>query len=118
MELNEYGRILTEEWQTSSTIRLEIELDKFVIMPNHIHGIVTIQDVGANGRSPETGRSAESPLRMKQKSISSFIAGFKSVVTKSINNIRSTPDTPSGNGTIVNTSYGMMRNWIASVHTS
>jgi putative transposase len=94
MELSEYGRILAEEWQRSSTIRQEIELDKFVIMPNRIHGIVTIQDVGANGRSPETGRSAESPLQMNQKSVSSFIAGFKSVVTKSINKIRSTPGRP------------------------
>lgn len=67
MELNEYGRILAEEWQRSSTIRQEIELDKFVIMPNHIHGIVTIQDVGANGRSPKAGRSAESLRRLKSK---------------------------------------------------
>lgn len=90
MGLNEYGRIVEDEWRRSSTIRQEINLDEFVIMPNHIHGIVTIysngdRHVGANGRSP---------LRMKPKSISSFVAGFKSAVTKQINQIRNTPGTP------------------------
>ena len=52
--LNEFGRIVEDEWQKSSTIRREIELDAFVVMPNHIHGIVNIVDgdVGATGRSP------------------------------------------------------------------
>lgn len=107
MRLNEYGQIILREWMHTPEIRKEIELDEFCIMPNHIHGIVTIQDadvpvVGANGRSPAAegddkttaGRSAESPLRMKTKSISSFIAGFKSAVTKCINEIRNTPGVP------------------------
>lgn len=109
MRLNEYGLIIAREWTRTPEIRKEIELDEFCVMPNHIHGIVTI--VGANGGSPETvtnggspetgwdnktteGRSAESPLRMQTKSISSFIAGYKSVVTKSINEISNTPGSP------------------------
>ena len=42
--------------------------------------------VGANSRSPLR--------RMKPKSIPSFIAGYKSVVTKRINQIRNTPRQP------------------------
>ncbi len=116
MRLNEYGLIIAREWTRTPEIRKEIELDEFCVMPNHIHGIVTIQAavvhaVRANGGSPEivtnsgspetgwddkttAGRSAESPLRMKTRSISSFIAGFKSVVTKSINEISNTPGSP------------------------
>jgi putative transposase len=90
MHLNELGRIVSGEWHRSSEIRKEIELDTFLIMPNHIHGIVVINAytssyVGANGRSP---------LQMKPKSISSFVAGFKSSVTKQINQIRNTPGIP------------------------
>ena len=92
MKLNEYGKTVFEEWHRSSKIRREIGMDAFVIMPNHIHGIVIIHDtiieqhnMGANGRSP---------LRMKSKSISSFIAGFKSAVAKRINQMRNTPATP------------------------
>jgi len=52
--LNEFGRIVENEWQKSAVIRREIGLDVFVVMPNHIHGIVNIihADVGATGRSP------------------------------------------------------------------
>ena len=65
MHLNEYGQVVSGEWQRSSIIRKEIELDTFLVMPNHIHGIVGINactpfNVGANGRSP---------LQMKPKSI-------------------------------------------------
>jgi putative transposase len=107
IQLNEFGRIAASEWTRSKEIRKEIVLDEFCVMPNHIHGIVLIQHVcghivGANGCSPATacvgetmkGRSAESPLRMKSKSISSFIAGYKSSVTKQINGIRNTPGVP------------------------
>ncbi len=90
MHLNEYGQVVSGEWQRSSIIRKELELDTFLVMPNHIHGIVFINactsfNVVANGRSP---------LQMKPKSISSFVAGFKSAVTKQINQIRNTPGTP------------------------
>ena len=54
IELNEYGHILAEEWERSKDIRQEVALDAFVVMPNHIHGVVimTNHDVGATGRSP------------------------------------------------------------------
>jgi len=52
--LNEFGQIVTDEWNQSAVIRQEIQLDAFVVMPNHIHGIVIITNrgVGATGRSP------------------------------------------------------------------
>lgn len=94
MVLNEFGEIARHEWQKSAKIRSEIILDEFIIMPNHIHGIVIIEK-NANTVSPyDTSRaSSRSPLRrgMKSKSISSFIAGYKSVITKRINQIRNTP---------------------------
>ena len=95
MRLNQYGEIVADEWQRSSVIRQEIELDAWVVMPNHFHGIVIINPVGANGRSP----LRRSPLRrsppgnyvrpqMKPKSLSSLMAGFKSITTKKINILR------------------------------
>jgi len=69
---------------------LEIILDQFIVMPNHIHGIVII-----NKNDNKLGANSHSPLqRMKPKSISSFIAGYKSVVTKRINQIRNTHRQP------------------------
>ncbi len=92
IKLNYYGNIVKNEWQKSKTIRKEILLDVFTVMPNHLHGIVIINkheqgdcNARANGRSP---------LRMKGKSISSFVAGFKSAATKEINIKRKSPRFP------------------------
>lgn len=86
MILNEYGEVIYREWFLSFMMRKEIISDRFAIMPNHIHGIIRI--VGVNGGLPTKeikGRAnCHSPLPMKPRSLSSFIAGFKSVVSRKI----------------------------------
>ncbi len=47
MELNELGSIAYEQWQKLPERFTNIELDVFQIMPNHIHGIIVLTDVGA-----------------------------------------------------------------------
>ena len=42
--LNEYGRIARQEWIRTPEIRGYVELDEFVIMPNHMHGIIILDD--------------------------------------------------------------------------
>ena len=51
VRLNQYGLVAREEWSRSAAHRPEIELDAFVVMPNHVHGIVIITDDA--GRWPE-----------------------------------------------------------------
>ena len=89
MHLNKWGEIIAEEWMRSSEIRKEIKLDEFVVMPNHIHGIVMITEssVGATGRSPL-------PKGPARKSLGSFIAGLKSATRKRINEIRTNRGAP------------------------
>lgn len=105
MYLNNFGKIVEKEWWKSSEIRKEIELDAFRVMPNHIHGIVMIKEIGQNHFQPVVGAPvgaqglAPLPLRnneirrlyRKPKSLSSFIAGYKSVCKTKINNLRNTP---------------------------
>jgi putative transposase len=91
MVLNDSGRVVTEEWVKSADIRSEIELDAFVVMPNHIHGIVWIR----RGDRPVAPTSEPIPVSgPKPKSIGSFIAGFKSACTKHINDMRNARGTP------------------------
>ncbi len=96
MQLNALGEIVWAEWFRSADIRAEIELhpNEFVVMPNHIHGIVWIVDnVGATGRA-NVGPHGCAPLHRPPRSLASFIAGFKSAVTKRINKMRGTPGMP------------------------
>ncbi|MEE9456330.1 MAG: transposase [bacterium] len=92
VRLNEWGRVASEEWLRSAAGRAEIELDAFVVMPNHIHGIVIITDdaVGATGRSPlhDTDGRPRGPAK---RSSASFICGYKPAVTRRINQSRGTP---------------------------
>ncbi len=58
MYLNPLGEIATDEWYRTETIRDNVKLDAFVVMPNHVHGIVRIvntptSNVGAYRNTPE-----------------------------------------------------------------
>jgi REP element-mobilizing transposase RayT len=44
MELNEFGRLVDFTWHDLPNHNQNICLDVFVIMPNHIHGIVVIEN--------------------------------------------------------------------------
>jgi REP-associated tyrosine transposase len=49
------GQIAWDEWLRSPTIRPELTLGAFVVMPDHVHGIVIVNHagiVGAHGRAP------------------------------------------------------------------
>ncbi|MCI0699389.1 hypothetical protein L0337_46225 [candidate division KSB1 bacterium] len=120
MHLNEIGKIVEAEWLKTAEIRDNVELDAFVVMPNHVHGIIIItgnagtddvvgandsknsvdRTVGVDRRPPDRGIQSNvgahggAPLRRKPQSIGSIVAGFKSTVTKQINIIRNTPGVP------------------------
>ncbi len=46
MKFNEYGQIAYNEWMKTTEIRKNVELGEFVVMPNHMHGIVRLLDRG------------------------------------------------------------------------
>jgi REP element-mobilizing transposase RayT len=49
IRLNPYGEILSRVWQETALIRPNVILDEFVIMPNHVHGILIIQETIGKG---------------------------------------------------------------------
>ena len=91
---------MANEWIRTAAIRREIELDEWVVMPNHLHGIIVIADnVGAHGRAPLPDDApcdvpTSTVFTRPPKSLGSLIAGFKSAVTKRINELRKTPGAP------------------------
>ena len=82
MHLSSIGKILADEWQETALMRPYISLDEWVIMPNHIHGIIIShndEDVGTSCRDV----SNEQP-RLRAKSLGAIINQIKSVSTKRI----------------------------------
>ncbi|MDO5665831.1 MAG: transposase [Bacteroidia bacterium] len=91
MVLSDYGLIVKTEWEKSFHIRNELFLDEYVIMPNHIHGIIFLEKPNNIGGNVETHgrvslRGRVSLPHRRPKSISSFVAGFKSRVNTVVNN--------------------------------
>lgn len=98
--LNEIGIIVKNEWLKTPKIRKIVKLHEFVIMPNHLHGIIEIiNPVGIDGDQSaidNNGIDIYQSLRMNQSqkihkygpqlnNLFSIIRGFKSASTKYIN---------------------------------
>lgn len=97
MVLNYMGNIVLKEWKKTPAIRRNVGLGQFVIMPNHLHGVVMIHDeicsqksgYISSGRMP-SGRMPYAPTFMSPShSLGAVIRGFKSSVTKEIRNLDS-----------------------------
>ncbi|HOO14890.1 MAG TPA: hypothetical protein PKU90_02960 [Candidatus Paceibacterota bacterium] len=80
MRLNEFGKIAHQCWLEMPHHFPHIQLDEFVVMPDHIHGIIVLNNiVGAKKFSPLQNIT---PFRSPSKTIGSIIRGFKIGVTK------------------------------------
>ncbi len=92
MRLNKYGQIVKKEWLQTGDIRQLVELDEFIVMPNHVHGILEITDYGRGTlqRAP-TKEHFGKPV---PNSLPTIIRLFKSASTKQINILRNTPGFP------------------------
>ena len=119
--LNDVGRIVMEEWKRSEKLRERILLDAWIVMPNHMHGIVCIvppetKDVSPRGYDLQVGRvptrSVDAPTRDERttrasslpqdgnrsakgppaKSLSAMVGAFKSSVSRRVNQYRKTAE--------------------------
>lgn len=96
MVLNDAGKIVVDEWMKIAKIGNKIELDKWIVMPNHFHGILVINySVRAIHESP----LHESPLQMtvtqrRNMSLPKLIGRFKMLSSKRINEMRGTQARP------------------------
>ncbi len=95
MELSEAGRIAEEEIIKTSEIRENIEINEYVIMPNHIHFIIEIKNEGHVQRAhTEKNKKIEEFGKSTSNTIPTIVRLIKSSVTKRINDIENNNDTP------------------------
>ncbi len=63
MRLNEAGRMVQSVWDEMPSHYPGVDIDEFVVMPNHIHGIVVLV-VGMDVGAPPRGRPDGGPTAM------------------------------------------------------
>jgi len=85
MQMNKFGNIVRSECLKTSTIRPNIELDKFVVMPNHIHGIIVMNNSRRGTACPAP--TLECFGKPVSGSIPTIIRSFKSAIMKQINTL-------------------------------
>jgi putative transposase len=51
MRLNEFGQIVANHWEWLTIQYPYVELDEWVVMPNHLHGILVVTDTPRRGDS-------------------------------------------------------------------
>jgi REP element-mobilizing transposase RayT len=109
MKLNSLGQIVYAEWFKTAQLRpyVELYLEEFVVMPNHIHGILHINEsdqpvntntnsVGAlrcNALTPPNDQHVQMNPPLPH-SLSAIIRAYKSAVTYTINAQNHTPGIP------------------------
>lgn len=102
--LSDAGKIVEEEWLRSSEVRENVMVDEYVIMPNHVHGIIFLfndisvetsrwdvceknKNLKTNSRNPNETLQRSVSTGMKPDSLSSMINQFKSKCTKRIRSL-------------------------------
>ncbi|HHT9125118.1 MAG TPA: transposase [Candidatus Brocadiia bacterium] len=81
IRLNEYGQIVKECWEWLSHQYSYVKAEEYVVMPNHLHGIILITDDCRGG-----SRTAPTGI-IKRKPLGRLIGAFKTVSSKHINKI-------------------------------
>ena len=73
------GRAVADCWRWLAERYPHVDLDEWIVMPNHLHGIVVIGD-------GDQGRSGTGPVR--RKPLGGMVGAFKTVSTQRVNLLR------------------------------
>ena len=87
MVLNGFGKIAEQNWIEIPNHFENVELDEFIIMPSHVHGIIAIGGGFMVGRDVACNVSTlkhMSNISPKSGSLSTIIRSYKSAVTRFI----------------------------------
>lgn len=91
MRLNGIGKIASDSWELLGEQYDHVSLDEWVIMPNHMHGIIIITDGNADPPLCRGGSRTAPTVFPSRKPIGRLIGAFKTVSTKRVNESRKTP---------------------------
>ncbi len=90
MRLNACGQLVAQAWSWLSQRYRYVELDAWVVMPNHLHGILIITDVDAANCRGDSRIAPTPDAPVRRKSLGRLIGAFKTVSSKHINALRDT----------------------------
>ncbi len=90
VHLSKFGKIIEEEWRQTLQKRPYLQSCEFVVMPNHIHALLTIVRDSPRLGEGKRGLFLEfgAPL---SGALPQIVGSFKSAITKRVNELRGSP---------------------------
>ena len=87
MALSEAGRIAEQEWLRTPLVRPNLDLDAFVVMPDHMHMILVIER-----RAERAGQPQHGAFRSPSETVGAIVRGFKGAVVRQIRALQAAPE--------------------------
>lgn len=87
MNLNKLGEIANSNWQAIPNHFAHVSLDAFVVMPNHVHGILLFYFDNNSQKTVDSVLGITERSGAKSGSLGAVVASYKSSVSKQINMI-------------------------------
>ena len=101
VQLSVAGQIVAQEWTATESLRANVTLDQWIVMPNHFHGILVLDGANPNAEEVAQSRSlrkthytdrktrtaenaATARSSFKSGSLGSIINQFKGVTSRKI----------------------------------
>jgi len=100
VDLSPEGQIIKEEWLRTPLIRPSVQLDEWIIMPDHFQAIAIINDGNENGTvggaswrpcPSEYDANRIQSIQPVKRSLAKMINQFKATTTRRINDLRQRP---------------------------
>jgi REP element-mobilizing transposase RayT len=86
---SQVGELAIKSWEWLPGKYPYVELDAWVLMPNHFHGILVICDEASS--SIRRGGSRAAPTTPRRKPLGQLIGAFKTMSTKEVNRVGGSP---------------------------
>jgi REP element-mobilizing transposase RayT len=88
MVLNEWGQIAYDELIKTVKLRENVEINEYIIMPNHIHCIIEISSIKKPDELPHQNDNRMSEISPKYGELGTIIRAYKSAVSYQIHHRR------------------------------
>jgi len=91
-----FGKIVEDAWRAIPEHCPTAATDEFIVMPNHVHGILSIAGTPAVGACHDAPLRPDTPSRsvLSSGSLGAIVLQFKSAAAKRINELRGTLGAP------------------------
>ena len=76
IQLSNLGELVEHRWSSIPNHAPNVDLDHFVVMPNHVHGLIGVDAPGVHSESKRR------PGELRGGSVGAIVGGFKASVTR------------------------------------